>query len=153
MTPILPEIIDSVYQHSGLIEGENETIDGILADKAAGLYCSFQAFGVIVAPLLGSFVYSSFGDNWFDTCDLFAGLGLVYSLIFLGANVLPDIWRDRRQREAKDQEVLRSSIVQKKYGIMVEAPIMEEDMEEDEGTDDLSSVKFGTIQTLKEGKL
>jgi|LauGreDrversion4_2_1035121.scaffolds.fasta_scaffold393840_1 hypothetical protein len=59
-TPILPEIIDSVYQKHSLIEGENDVLDGLIGDKAAGLYLSFFSLGTITAPLLGSAVYSFF---------------------------------------------------------------------------------------------
>jgi hypothetical protein len=58
-TPILPEIIDSVYHKHSLIEGENEVFDGFIGDKAAGLLFFFS-LAVITTPLMGSAVYSFF---------------------------------------------------------------------------------------------
>ncbi len=55
--PILPEVIDSVYLKQKIVEGEDEYTDGIISDKAAGLYGSFLASGLIIAPLLGSFIH------------------------------------------------------------------------------------------------
>ena len=59
-TPILPEIIDSVYQKTGIVEGEDDTLDALIADQASGLYFTFFSFGVILAPLAGSGVYALF---------------------------------------------------------------------------------------------
>lgn len=94
-TPILPEIIDAVYQARGIIEGENDDIDGVIGDKGAGLYLSFFSLGTITAPLIGSAVYAAFKDDWFYTCDFFAAVGCVWIILFLFANVLPDIRRER----------------------------------------------------------
>jgi hypothetical protein len=57
-TPILPEIIDSVYQKTGIVEGEDGTLDALIADQSSGLYFTFFCFGVMIAPLAGSGVYS-----------------------------------------------------------------------------------------------
>ena len=55
--PILPEMIDALYAARQLKEGENERIDSIIADKAAGLYGSFYSIGMIMSPILGSIVF------------------------------------------------------------------------------------------------
>jgi hypothetical protein len=55
--PILPEIIDAYYIAMDVKEGEDEYIDGVISDKAAGIYGSALALGLIGAPLIGSFVY------------------------------------------------------------------------------------------------
>ena len=57
--PILPEVIDSIYIKQGIKEGQDEHMDAVISDKAAGLYGSFYSIGMIIAPLLGSFVYGS----------------------------------------------------------------------------------------------
>ena len=36
-TTSMPEIVESVYEKSGLIEGEDEQVDLIIPDKASGL--------------------------------------------------------------------------------------------------------------------
>lgn len=56
-TPILPEVLDSFYLKNGIIEGEDENLDAIIADKASAIYQAFFSLGLIVAPLTGSFVY------------------------------------------------------------------------------------------------
>ncbi len=60
--PILPEMIDSIYVKQKLVEGEDERIDGIISDKAAGLYGSFYSIGMIISPLLGSVIYEHFKE-------------------------------------------------------------------------------------------
>ena len=47
-TPILPEIIDSVYYKEGLIEGEDEKLDAVIADKASGIYMSALSLGCLL---------------------------------------------------------------------------------------------------------
>jgi MFS family permease len=95
LTPVLPEIIESVYLKEKLVEGEDEIIDGIIADKASGLYNSFISLGIIVGPLIGSGVYALVGENWNLTCDIFAFLALVYTALFFFINVLPDIRKEK----------------------------------------------------------
>jgi hypothetical protein len=53
-------MIDAVYISRGLKEGENEHIDSIISDKAAGLYGSFYSIGMIASPICGSLVYEYF---------------------------------------------------------------------------------------------
>ena len=60
--PILPEMIDSIYVGQKIVEGDDERIDGIISDKAAGLYGSFYSIGMIISPLLGSMIYENFKE-------------------------------------------------------------------------------------------
>jgi MFS family permease len=60
--PILPEMIDSVYVGQNIVEGDDERVDGIISDKAAGLYGSFYSTGMIISPLLGSLIYEHFQE-------------------------------------------------------------------------------------------
>ena len=85
-----------------LIEGEDEYVDGIISDKAAGLYGSFFSFGVIAGPFIGSAVFSALNRNWNLTCDVFAIICGVYVLLFFLFNVLPDIHKDKAEREAME---------------------------------------------------
>ena len=55
--PVLPEIMDAVYCKEKLVEGEDEVLDAIVADRSAGYYGLFYAAGTISAPLAGSYVY------------------------------------------------------------------------------------------------
>ena len=107
--PIIPEVIDSIYHKNGIIEGEDEYIDGIISDKAAGLYGSFYSLGIIIAPLLGSLVYSQ--SNWYLTCDFFAIICACYIVIFFLGNVLPDIHKDRKEKEAMIEKQMKSDII------------------------------------------
>jgi MFS family permease len=58
--PIMPEMIDALYAAKGMQEGEDEHIDSIVADKAAGLYGTFYSTGMIVSPILGSLIFEHF---------------------------------------------------------------------------------------------
>eukprot|EP00347_Sterkiella_histriomuscorum_P011555 403372011 len=96
--PILPEVIDSIYHKSGAVEGEDVHFDGIVSDKAAGLYGSFYSLGLIISPIVGSEIYQALDDNWNLTCDIFAFFAAGFCLIFFVFNVLPDILSDRKER-------------------------------------------------------
>jgi MFS family permease len=96
-TPILPEIIDSVYIAKNIVEGENDDVDAVIGDKASGLYGSFYSLGTITAPLIGGVVYSLMKENWYNTCDFFACIAVVWTLLYLFANVLPDIGKDKQE--------------------------------------------------------
>jgi MFS family permease len=96
-TPIIPEILDSVYLAKNIVEGENDDLDAVIGDKASGLYGSFFSLGTITAPLFGGVVYSLLKDNWYYTCDFFGCLAVVWTLVYLFVNVLPDIKRDRQE--------------------------------------------------------
>ena len=54
--PIIPEVLDSIYIKRGIQEGSNEYIDGKISDKAAGLFGCSVSIGLILAPILGSFI-------------------------------------------------------------------------------------------------
>jgi MFS family permease len=95
LTPVLPEIIESVYLSEKLVEGEDDIVDGIIGDKASGLYSSFFSLGIIVGPLIGSGVYAILSDNWNLTCDIFAFIALGYTALFIFINVLPDIREEK----------------------------------------------------------
>lgn len=62
--PILPEVIEAVYHQENIVEGEDDYIDGLISDKAAGLYGSFFSAGVIASPLVGSALYEALGGDW-----------------------------------------------------------------------------------------
>jgi hypothetical protein len=51
--------MDSIYVKQELIEGEDENIDSLVADKASAVYGSFFSLGTITGPLAGSFVYET----------------------------------------------------------------------------------------------
>jgi MFS family permease len=93
--PILPEVLEAVYQKQELIEGEDEVVDGIVNDKAAALYGLFYALGAISAPLLGSFVYELLNRDWWYTCDVFACMSTIYVVVFFVFNVMPDIHKEK----------------------------------------------------------
>lgn len=93
-------------------------MDGVISDKSAGLYGSFYSIGMIVAPILGSLIYEHFDEidehnnigiideekqvrlAFNKTCDVFAGLTLVYTVLYVLINVLPDIRHDKEQQRA-----------------------------------------------------
>ena len=103
--PVLPEMIDSIYIGQGLREGDDDRIDSVISDMAAGLYGSFYSIGMIISPILGSMVYEHFKEEDFGlpigekrafnkTCDVFALATLVYTVLYILFNVLPDIRKD-----------------------------------------------------------
>ena len=61
--PILPEIIEAFYDNQKIIEGEDERVDGVISDKAAGLYGSFYSIGMMLSPLLGSLIFDNFKNQ------------------------------------------------------------------------------------------
>ncbi len=63
-TPLLPEVIDAVYEKTGNVEGEDENLDAVISDKASGLYFAFFSLGTIVAPPVGSIVYEMLKQDW-----------------------------------------------------------------------------------------
>jgi MFS family permease len=94
-TPMLPEIIESVYEKTEIVEGEDENLDAILADKASGLYFAFFSLGTITAPPMGSVVYSIVNKDWAYTCDVFGIAAAIFTVIYLVFNLLPDIKKER----------------------------------------------------------
>lgn len=109
--PILPEVIDAVYTKTGAVEGEDVYFDGVVSDKAAGLYGSFYSLGLIIAPIVGSEVYKALDGDWNLTCDCFAFFAATFCLIFFLFNVLPDIMKDRKEREenARKSELVKEA--------------------------------------------
>jgi MFS family permease len=97
--PILPEVLEAIYQKEKIVEGDDDVLDGIINDKAAALYGLFYAIGAISAPLLGSLVYNLLNDDWWYTCDVFAITSSVYVVIFFVFNIMPDIHKERLQRQ------------------------------------------------------
>lgn len=104
-TPMLPEIIDSVYQKTGIVEGDDENLDALIADQASGLYFLFFSLGVILAPLLGSGIYSLLSGDWAYTCDMFAVMPLIFTVCFLVFNVIPDIRKEKIENENRIENV------------------------------------------------
>ena len=129
--PVLPEMIDSIYISQRLREGDDEWMDGVISDKAAGLYGSFYSIGMIVAPISGSAVYEYF--KVFDedvpmeekrafnkTCDVFAAFTLGYAILYLLWNVLPDIRKDDEQQrnmsfDARQYSIHRMGSIETEY--------------------------------------
>jgi len=95
LTPMLPEIIEAVYEKTELVEGEDENLDAILADKASGLYFAFVSLGTITAPPMGSIVYDLTNNDWAYTCDVFGIAAAIFTVIYLVFNLLPDIKKER----------------------------------------------------------
>jgi len=136
-TPILPEIIDSVYYKEGIIEGEDENLDAVLADKASGVYMGALSVGVIIAPSAGSFVYDNIlNKNWELTCDVFAIFGAIYTLIFIVFNTLPDLSKEKQQNEEMENKIAKSEIVQIKLGLITPDIILEETEDTEDGADE-----------------
>ena len=75
----------------------------MISDKSAGLYGSFYSIGMIISPIMGSLIYEHFREvddtNAFNkTCDVFALLTIVYTVLYVLVNVLPDIRNDKEQQ-------------------------------------------------------
>jgi MFS family permease len=98
-TPMLPEIIEAVYEKTGLVEGEDENLDAVIADKASGLYFAFFSLGTIAAPPLGSVVYSLLKEDWAYTCDVFGIFAAIFSIIYLVFNLLPDLKKEKESQK------------------------------------------------------
>lgn len=93
--PALPEVLDAIYAKQQLAEGENEAVDAILSDRASGQFGLFQCAGTISAPLVGSLVYQATKRAWPLTCEVFASVGAIYTLIFIVFNVIPDVHKEK----------------------------------------------------------
>lgn len=102
--PIIPEMIDSIYLKENIKEGEDEYIDGVISDKAAGLYGSFLSVGLIASPIVGSIVYYAVG-SFNLTCDYFALATLGFTIIFLIGDVIVDIWYDKKEQKRLDENL------------------------------------------------
>jgi hypothetical protein len=49
--------------------------------------------------------------NWAQTCDLFAAVGAIYSLIFLLFNVVPDIHLEDQEKEDLMERMIAQPLV------------------------------------------
>ncbi len=101
--PVIPEVVDSVYIKTKIKEGRDEYIDGVINDKASGLYGTFLSIGLIAGPLSGSFVHTY--KNFNSTCDVFAIAGLIYASIYLIFNVLIDINKDAEEQDKLEENI------------------------------------------------
>ena len=117
-TPILPEIMDSVYEKTGLIEGEDEDVDIIIADKASGLYFACFALGTIVAPPVGSVIYELLHEDWAYTCDVIGVTAAIFTVVYLLFNLLPDLKKEREGHEKMEENIINSKIIQQKMGLI-----------------------------------
>jgi hypothetical protein len=105
--PALPEVLDAVYARQRLLEGADEVLDALVADRASGLYGVFICAGTILAPVVGSWVFSALGGAWGQTCDVFSVVGGIWTLTYAVFNVLPDVHREAAQ--AAEMEKILSS--------------------------------------------
>jgi hypothetical protein len=111
-TPMLPEIIEAVYEKTGIVEGENENLDAVIADKASGLYFAFFSLGTITAPPIGSSVYEMLKQDWAYTCDVFGIFGVIFSMIYLVFNLLPDLKKERESHKQMEEKIPKLEIIQ-----------------------------------------
>jgi MFS family permease len=110
LPPALPEVLDSVYARQRLLEGADEVLDALVADRASGLYGVFICAGTILAPVVGSWVFSALGGAWGQTCDVFSVVGGIWTLTYAVFNVLPDVHREAAQA-AEMEKILLSDPV------------------------------------------
>ena len=114
MPPGLPEVLDSIYARQNLLEGADEILDAMMADRASGLYGVFITAGTILAPVVGSWVYSGLGDQWGQTCDVFSVVGGVWTVIYCVFNVLPDVHKENEQVIEMEKEFLSQPLIREK---------------------------------------
>ena len=81
-----------------------------MADRASGLYGVFICAGTILAPVVGSWVFSALGGAWGQTCDVFSVVGGIWTLTYAVFNVLPDVHREAAQA-AEMEKILLSDPV------------------------------------------
>lgn len=141
--PILPEVLEAVYQKQNLVEGEDEVVDGIVNDKAAALYGLFYAIGAISAPLLGSVVYELLSEDWWYTCDVFAIISSIYVVIFFVFNVMPDVHKEKQERAAMAEKLLASEAFNRRQFANININVINED-ENDNTADFRTTALFGT---------
>lgn len=79
--PLLTEIIDAVEDKEKVRDKEE------ISDKCSAVYNCTWAFGNVVAPIGGGLMVDSIG--WQKTCDILALIAIIYSGIYLTANIIP----------------------------------------------------------------
>ena len=104
--PALPEVLDSLYARQHLLEGADEILDAVMADRASGLYGVFICAGTIVAPVVGSWVHAGLGEAWGQTCDVFSVIGGTWTVAYAVFNVLPDVHKEGKQVKEMEKELL-----------------------------------------------
>lgn len=66
----------------------------MLNDKASGLYSTFYSLGEILAPNIGSILYTKVGYR--TTCDILAFTALIYAVVYFFLNVGINIFEKER---------------------------------------------------------
>jgi MFS family permease len=79
--PLLTEIIDAVEDKEKVRDKEE------ISDKCSAVYNCTWAFGNVVAPIGGGLMVDSI--NWQNTCDVLALVAVIYTGIYLAANIIP----------------------------------------------------------------
>ena len=95
--PIIPELIDSYYETHGIEEGDDLQMDEDIADRASALYSAFYYIGMILSPVAGSLIYEHY-RNFNRTCDVFALVSVIFTVVYVLCNVLPDmktLWKKK----------------------------------------------------------
>jgi MFS family permease len=106
-TPMIPEMLDAIYSKQKIAEGQNDMLDVVLADRASAYYGVFICAGTITAPMAGSFVYETIlGKNWPLTCEIFALVAAIFSVIYTVFNVLPDVHKEKQELEELKKALL-----------------------------------------------
>jgi MFS family permease len=121
LPPALPEVLDSVYARQRLLEGADEVLDALVADRASGLYGVFICAGTILAPVVGSAVFTALGGApaWGKTCDVFSVVGGVWTLSYAVFNVLPDVHREGKQLAEMEKILLSNPLSRRKLKSML----------------------------------
>jgi hypothetical protein len=104
--PLLPDALEGVFIKEGIIEGENEQLDMLIADYGSGLYGTFFSIGQILAPILGGIIKYAIGYRATTDVMMLACLG--WAIIFFVFNVGCNIY-------SKEKEI-HESIEQAKAG-------------------------------------
>jgi hypothetical protein len=97
--PLLPDALEAVFLEEGIIEGENEQLDMLIADYGSGLYGTFFSIGQILAPIVGSAI--KFAIGYRATTDLMMFVCLGWATIFFIFNVGFNIYQKERDIHAK----------------------------------------------------
>ncbi len=79
--PLLTEIIDAVEDKEKVMDKEE------ISDKCSAVYNCTWAFGNVIAPIGGGLMVDSI--NWQNTCDILALIAIIYTGIYLAANIIP----------------------------------------------------------------